>query len=80
MGGATVTIQENTLAEAIVELTVQIKDAEMIPLWLDSVTLLVKNKKGKYIMFGDNGREVFVGTSYTQDEHKNFVIFAHFGK
>lgn len=87
MGGTTITIQEDNLLKAINKLIETQEKCNGIPLWLDGITILIKNKKedyakrGKYITIGNKGIEMSVGLTYQKEKlNKNIVIFAHFGK
>lgn len=81
MGGTTITIQKDNLLDAINELIRTNERCEGIPLWLDSITILTKNKKGYYDITGNEGIEMSVGVAYSKEKiDNNIVIFAHFGK
>lgn len=81
MGGTTITIQGDTLLEALDKLIEQRKEIEETHLlFLNSVTILGK-EKGEYWAIGDKGIESRIGTQYaTEKLEKNIIIFAHFGK
>jgi len=82
MGGTTITIQEDTLFEAVKKLIDTVRECESIPLSLDSITIMLKDKAtGEYLINGNMEIELSVGLNYAENKiEKNIVIFAHFGK
>lgn len=82
MGGATITIQEDKLIKAIEELNKQQEEIEETHhLFLNSITILVKDDKEEYWEIGDKGIEASVGINFASEKlEKSIIIFAHFGK
>lgn len=81
MGGTTITIQKDNLLDAINELIRTNDRCNNMHLWLNSITIAIKNTEGKYDTIGNEGIEMSVGIAYSKEKiDNNIVIFAHFGK
>lgn len=77
MGGSTCTIEEDNLVQAIEKLRKALPEAEAMQMYLDSISIYVKNKNGKYKGIGNNGIEVKVGQKYNKPPKKKVVIYYH---
>ncbi len=76
MGGTTNKIEENSLVEAINKLIQQVNTCEQHGLFLDSISIFIKDK-GKYVGIGNNGIEMDIGTHYIKKPKKKVVIYFH---
>lgn len=77
MGGASCIIERDSLVEAIEELRKVLNEQEPQGMYLDSISVFVKNKKGKYEGIGNDGIEVEVGQKYSKPPKKKVVIYYH---
>lgn len=77
MGGSSCKIEEDSLVKAIEELRKVLNEESHWGMYLDSISILIRNKKGKYEGIGNNGIEVEVGQRYNKPPKKKAVIYFH---
>mgnify|MGYP001592529771 CR=1 FL=1 len=76
MGGVSSKIEADNLVEGIEKLRGYLDKAEQQALWLDSITILIKDKN-KYIGLGNDGIETAVDKLYGKKPTKKIVILFH---
>ena len=77
MGGCSCIIETNNLVEAIEKLRKTLNEQEQMGMYLNSISICEKNKKGKYDGIGNNGIEVEIGQRYNKPPKKKVVIYYH---
>ena len=75
--GTSFKIEAENMVEAINKLRKSLDEGEKIGLYLDSISIFIKDNNGEYSGIGDNGIEVSVNTLFGEKPTKKVVILCH---